>query len=519
MAVGIVHRSFAAECAVLVQVFVSAKMINGFSGCLKGEMMAQHQQTKSITKILAQISFILWLSSFGMVQFYSDYQPIMVFDTLIFLFFAWLYSPAYWAIYANVFYLWVFLYSEEEKRAYRASIIMIVLGFLVLGLSETLRNQAFFQFSLLSTMLSVQELKLDAWGYGIFIWLFSLVLLFGSVWDKRPFRSYLKTLMPYFVPFLLMMATTWLYKQYQWTQANLYERHRHLPSQAAFGVFQPSGERYEHLPFPETLPNLDVPLEVEGDIILKNYFHRSLSYPHLEAGSNIFALPNVFLYQGYQISKVSWAYILIEKSNIQPNYRYRIEDKGNQRLRLSLYDVKQGREIWFSEAHSEYDTRVFNSMHTLFQQKLPQVPAREPMPKQAYFDTDCPIEPTPAPLFQNRQNLGYIRLDNKLTGFSYGDSDIYRTLCQENMIVLLEPDYADEKLIRFNASIIQRNNIHTWANFGFYENLPPEVLQLNEKYHRNFIQYIQSVQLNERGLILKHELGETVLPLRYTYTF
>lgn len=354
-------------------------------------------------KILMIGSIILWVISLPMIGFYADTTYFGLF-ILSLIPFAWLGLPAGLAVYANFFYWWIVFSLMLNQKPKTSILFMVGLALLTITLREVPRGES-------GSMATVY-----AWGYGAFVWGFAIILMAGAVWDTRPFYSIKQILAPYFIAFLVILLSLFGLKYWQWSNANIYEKERYFPDkQVAFGVFTPSGIHYENQPFPKDLPNTNILLELEtdSDIELLEYrsFPEGFAEPRLVVGNQNFELPNQFLYNGYKISKARNFY-LIEKSNIQSIYRYRIQNIANDKLRLSLYNNKEQSEIWYSEVDKNRHINIFEKqISTVFKQ--PEYPLSKTTFIQQYNFTDpCPIEILPKGL--NKGDAKYLQVDNKL---------------------------------------------------------------------------------------------------------
>lgn len=450
-------------------------------------------------KVLMISSIILWFISLPMVGFYADADYFGWFILLLSPL-AWIGLPAGLAVYANFFYWWIVFSLMLNQKPKTSILFMVGLALLTITLREVPRGES-------GSMATVY-----AWGYGAFIWVFAIILMAGAVWDTRPFYSIKQILAPYFIAFLVILLSLFGLKYWQWSNANIYEKERYFPDkQVAFGVFTPSGIHYENQPFPKDLPNIDTPIEVEGNVILHKYH---IDLPSLNAGHQYFSLPDQFLYRGYKISKIDrvdriGGFYIIEKSNVQPFYRYQIQEIGNEKLRLSLYDLKQQREIWYGEANKDKNIATFDKqIKGLFKTSEYSLPNKILIPKSVNFTHNCPTYPIPPEL--NQGDTIYLQLDDKLTWMSKNHSKLF---CQDNIALLIYEVYNDPYPY-IVSNIIQRDNLIELAWYEIRTDKQPELQKLYQKYPNNFISHIQSASLSENGLIIRSEFGETLLPIK-----
>lgn len=438
-------------------------------------------------KTLANFSVVLWAISLLLVGFHArdTWYGLMI---LLFSPLAFLGGLGGLAAYANWFYWWVCLRLALRKQPFIATFLMMGLALLTLVFEEPLGASGSYA--------SVQY-----WGYGAVVWGFSLLVMAAAVWDKRLFHSRKQVLKPYMIVFVAMMLGLFGLKLWQWQHANIYERKQYLPFQAAFGMFKPSGEHFVHNPFPENLPHTDVPLEVVGDIVFSSTL---LTTASIQVGEQNFKLPNVFLYQGHKIINTSH-YFIVEKSDIQAKYRYRVENMGNEKARLSLYDVAQQKEIWHSEESLKKYERLFDAqIKTVFRQPEYKEPAKQSLPPKATFTETCPIAPAP------NLTTYALRWDNKVSFF---ETERYLTLfCQDNMVLVMNVgDWSHLMAYPREIYVLQRDNM---AYLGIFQLSAQadnkELKRLFSKYKPNIVPHIQSIELNGQDLLMKHEFGTTL---------
>lgn len=450
-------------------------------------------EEKTVSSILLRYSIILWFVSVLLVGFYTTAPSESYFFgwfILMLMPFAWLLVAGGWAVYANLFYWWYVVRLRSGKSPQVSIWLMIFFALQTFLLREVPRGT------------SGADDDVIAWGYGAFLWGFALILLAGTAWDKRKFRSHWHTIKPYLIVFASILAATFTLKYWQWQHANIYERKQYLHILAAFGVFKPSGVHYAHNPFPANLPHTDVPLEVDGEIVFSNWYPTVAS---IQVGEQNFKLPNVFLYQGHKITNTSH-YFIVEKSDIQAKYRYRVENMGNEKARLSLYDVAQQKEIWHSEESLKKYERLFDAqIKTVFRQPEYTEPATQSLPPQAMFTETCPVAPSP------NLTTYALRWDNKVSSF---ETTHYLTLfCQDNMVLVMKAGYSFESNHRYPEKIylMQRDNIKYLGIFQLSEESKnQEFTQLFFKYKRDIVPHIQSIELNGQDLLMKHEFGTTL---------
>lgn len=447
-------------------------------------------------KTLMTSSIILWVISLPMIGFYADTTYFGLF-ILMLIPLAWIGLPAGLAVYANLFYWWAGFVLSTEKKPDFSTLLMIGLASLTFFLRGV-------------PLGSGGTATVYAWGYGAFVWGFAIILMAGAVWDTRPFYSIKRTLAPYFITFLVILLALFGLKYWQWSNANIYEREDYFPNkQVAFGVFTPSGIHYENQPFPKELPNNHQLIEIKTDNTIDLSEHREFNVtfgePQLRLHHQIIKLPNQFLYQGYKISKADNFYI-IEKSDIQPIYSYHIQTINSEKIRLSLHDIKQQREIWYSEMNPNRHIDIFkNQLNSLFHQ--PQYPIPKTTFVQEYNFTDhCPIEPFPKEL--NQGDTKYLQVDNKLIPVRSDDKKLF---CQNNNMALIE--YLHGSLY---VNIIQRDNFVKLlsTNILIRDHSELQALYDVNKSKSEFLTYIYSAHLTKDGILLRHKNGETLLPIK-----
>lgn len=488
--------------------------------------MEKHQTNQSLPKeephyngTLLLCSIIVWFVSLAMVGFYHGNTAYFGIGILLLSPIAWIALPAGLAVYANTAYWTAIILIKAKKKPDSCLIIMLILSFLTLGLSETSIRLAPYlaPFGLDNDKLSGSTL-----GYGALVWWFSFSLLIGAVWDKRKNISKFKILLPYFGAFLAVICASLFYKNYQWEHANTNERARYLPKFSAFALgFKPSGIEYR-LP-PTHLPNNHLPVEINPD--------RDVELNMLNSEFKIekyFYLPESFIYQGYKISRPyqnSDTYI-IEKSPIQAVYRYDVVKTKDNQARQSIFDIQQNKEIWYgdvnlnkSEIYPNFNFRI----EKLFSQPLPkEQDIRVTLPTTGKWTPSCSIQPIPDEAMfllysftKNRYDEydetkireNFIYLDNKIVNFFQPEnSHLY---CNAHFILELQIDISHATI-----RVYQSDSFIKIANLQF--NLPDntsnlEFKNLYKKYKKKSAENIQSIELTEQGWLLKHEFGETLL--------
>lgn len=453
-------------------------------------------------KKLIIISLILWVISLFMngfyTGFYTDNKPFIGYEILGYSFAAFLLPPIGWAVYANFTYLIAALKLLSDKEAPLSPALTLILMSLTFSKRE-LSNRIFIDADIIS------------YGYGMFLWMFALILLIAAAWDKRKSRSFITYSLPYFTLFFIVASGLFYNKYQQWQMANIDERTRYLPAGAAIGLFQPSGIEYH--PLPKQLPNNNGLVEIETNL---NY---NLIYNEIKNKYFSFYLPETFLYNGYQITPSSTVFAIPNKT--QANYRYRIylaPSHSNEKPRavVSIYDTVNQKEIWHNDviltpSGREYP-RFDDEIKALFKFKEPELPDKMILPAQAQFTSACPVKPLPielTPLIQNNSQ-GFINLDGRISKLNQSKTEYL--FCNDDMVLVLN---IDSHQFKFNAKILQRNNF----NYSVHFTLPNQSEDDNKILYKLFKLYknrhkqqmVHSIDLNGKELLLRHELGSTLL--------
>lgn len=481
--------------------------------------MKKHQIRKSsrqeafhYNKALFLSSIIFWFASLLMVGFYS-YEVFFGIGILLLLPIAWISPPAGLAVYANIFYWFAVLFLLRNKKPKISLYLMVILALFTFTLREIPYGES-------GNMASVH-----IWGYGAFVWGFALILLIGAVKDRRQNYSALEILLPYFSVFLAIISATLFYKNYQWKHANTDERKRYSSYFSQFSSFaprfKPSGIEYR--PPPTHLPNNHLPVEIspDRDVELDMLYNKFKIEKY-------FHLPESFIYQGYKISQPyqnSDTYI-IEKSPIQAAYRYDVVKTKDNQARQSIFDIQQNKEIWYSDVKLN-ESKIYPNFNLeiaeLFSQPLPKKQDIEvTLPTTGKWTSSCSIQPIPAEAIfllysftKNRYHKynetkireNFIYLDNKIINFfQLKNSHLY---CNAHFILELQIDISHATI-----RVYQSDSFIKIANLQF--NLPDntsnlEFKNLYKKYKKKSAENIQSIELTEQGLLLKHEFGETLL--------
>lgn len=414
-------------------------------------------------KILLICSGILWLASLVMVGFYcensANSEPIFGWHILTTMLYAWIIIIPYGAVYANIFYFIAFISCmwNTKKDPNVSTVLMLILA----------------TFTCFVSYVPVLEGKLEitAWGYGAFVWGFSLILLAGAAWDKRSFRSFIRILLPYLSVFAIIMLKVCFIKYSQWQHANDEERQKYLPLGAAFGVMPPPPPPPPPPPLPRELPNNSKPLEVVGDIdIGHQYFSLFSKEARVE-----FQLPDIFLYKGYLVDQ-RFRSITFTPSTLQANYRYQIESHDKKNATESLYDVVNQQTIWSNKIENVSDknveSRFGSEIRNLF--PIPKVEGSKELPKEIVFTEKCPLKPIPDEL-KNIQGYGRsfedwqaIHLDNRVI-YEFHMSKNDRLICHPDWV--LQSDNGYRTWIHY---LYQRNPFHKIAIYEIeVAKLPP----------------------------------------------
>lgn len=480
--------------------------------------MKKHQIRKSsrqeafhYNKALFLSSIIFWFASLLMVGFYS-YETFFGIGILLLLPIAWISPPAGLAVYANIFYWFAVLFLLRNKKPKISLYLMVILALFTFTLREIPYGES-------GNMASVR-----IWGYGAFVWGFALILLIGAVKDRRQNYSALEILLPYFSVFLAIISATLFYKNYQWKHANTDERQRYFPKFSAFAPgFKPSGIEYR--PPPTHLPNNHLPVEISPDRDVElGVFNSEFKI------EKYFYLPESFIYKGYQISRPyqdSNTYI-IEKSSIQAAYRYDVVKIKDNQARQSIFDIQQNKEIWYSDVNLN-QSKIYPDFNfeikKLFGQSLPkEQDIKVTLPTTGKWTSSCSIQPIPADamflLYSLKKNKydkydetqireNFIYLDNKIIELDQNNtSHLY---CNADVILELNIGQSEVR-----SKFYHRNTLISPYQFEFEFRLtdnpfPPELQKLYDKYKGDSAKKIQSIELTEQGLLLKHEFGETLL--------
>lgn len=452
-------------------------------------------ESKRATKnILIITSIILWFISLPMVGFHADADYFGLFILLLAPL-AWIGLPAGLAVYANLFYWWVGFVLFIEKKPDFSVLLMIGLAsltFFLRGVPLGNGNTA----------------MVYAWGYGAFVWGFALILMAGAVWDTRPFYSIKRTLVPYFITFLVILLALFGLKYWQWSNANTDERERYFPKGSAFGVFVPSGIPYNP---PPKLSNNDVPIEVVGDL------HKHYEI-HLKAGEVEFSLPDMFIYQGYLVD-IRGKELVFTPTNIKAKYRYQVNAINNNRGKQYLYDNRTNKVIWESELKFydgiykypdfDYDIiKLFNAP------KWEYVPPKKP--KYSSFGTQCPIQPIPDSLKHlDFLNKYFLHLDNQIRFFIFEEYKNPGLFCNNDLVLKIEirKTKLSSEQIGFDVHtyIYRRSDLRKITELYFSQNdATSNNHKILKQHQENFINAIQRIELKENQVIIKYPSGQVV---------
>lgn len=439
-------------------------------------------------RVLLIASLAVWFISLLLPAFYvSRNGAAWGWIILMLMPVAWFIVPAGLAVYANLFYAYAVIRFFSGKKPHISIIIMLLLAALTFTLREVPQG------------LSGHWSSVYAWGYGALVWGYSLILLAGAAWDKQGSHRLFKFLLPYIIVFIGIACGITALKMHQWQQFNVYERAKYLTPLTAFTLVQPSGIHYVYQKLPNTLPNLDIPLGVDGKIVLNTHDN---ARAFIELANSYFELPNVFLYQGYKITNAK-RFFIVEKSDIQAAYRYQIENKGNNKVRLSLYDIPQGQEIWSSEEELDRDEHfVDKEIPNLFRQPESIEPEKKPMPSKIILTEACT-----APAFPSLKSKG-LYLGNQVTFFDKEDHQAL--LCNDDAALIISVKYHYHEPFFLKFYLIQRDGLHYWATYYLPDEMYDDKFKALFHTYPNMVEHIHSVETTTKGLLIKHEFGETL---------
>lgn len=310
---------------------------------LNDELLEQEQLERSkLGKILAIVSFLLWVISLGLVGLSFGDRGMRGLEILFAgILFGWM-NPMWWTVYSNVFYIYAQFSLLRGKIPEGSTSIMSFL-------SVALILNFFMDVSILRDE-SGSTSTVSSWGWGAFILLFSQFLLGLAVLllNQKISKKLSYCLISMVVVALggvgslgiwqRHQANDWEYETY-FSPKNGLDSDGFLPFEIAFTKATLSGLPY--VPFTEKLtPNATIELETlttmpefilkQGDIFPNAYWQN---------GKYLKKDPN----SSYKDVK----YIESKEVNIpKPSYSFRITQPKDKYLLCTLYDLKNGKIIY-----------------------------------------------------------------------------------------------------------------------------------------------------------------------------
>lgn len=480
-----------------------------------------------LTKILLICSFLSWLVFFftGVVDYDSTGLTIggMVMASLAFIipvmalsqpqnFAEFINSPPIIvAIYANIFYFaCLVLTCAGIKKADKSSTIFML-------------GTAAFIFSPELHKLVV------SWGYGAIAWGLALILLTIAAWVSHVHLSHRKIMVVLMMIFSGIVFGFWKLKQFkdwQWENATIEERKLYLRPYVAFGNFKSSGELKNALP--KQLPNNQLPVEITGNLYF--YAKRSQSYKEEVRWwyhEMPFDLPKVLLYQGYLVDMRHPDYTTFTPSQLQAAYRYQVQGNEKTQAVQSLHDIAKNQEIWRSDV-KELSPQMGGKSHNFDAEMIQLFPVPEltnstpdmDLPKHSVFKEICPVQAIPDVLKKTIAEEDALYLDNRI--FVSNKLLHYRMIgepslwCNERWVAFLEIDAnPKEQFYQFVVTIHQRHDFKRQGDFSLINKQNNQAniddFALLKKYGQQAHNHIHELEIKDDKLIIKHELGETVL--------
>lgn len=416
-----------------------------------------HDHRQRIRIILAGLSLLLWLLSLGLPGFYASGEDRVWLGLTIVLMgipFGWMAeSIGGYAVYANLFYVYVLVQTGRGKAVKLSVIAMLGLASLTVGFDR-------FMVSALPSYATVWS-----WGWGAVLWGMALLLLACAAWlPEEAGRRKVVVRMAGGVGLAVIAGLAGL-KAWQYRAANADERERYLPPLSAFSVAPFSGLPYR-LPPPLAIGKETV-FALQG--VLDGQLH--LSPDGAAAGYRIRQLPRSFQYGGFfwqYLAALPGFKLYLLQAERAADYRYGLVSRADHAEHV-LTDARSGEMLWqapvrmdgASGIYPDYDMDAWFNREEQGGAESALLPAQD-------FDESCPHAPFDAPDGIGNAIRWQGRILNMVNDEGYGNSfaaDYPLAFCSPHYALLIgHPVHAHGEL-RVQAMLFERASLRFLGEF------------------------------------------------------
>lgn len=408
---------------------------------------------------LLWLSLILYILSLTMVGFYQESTRMHGTEILLLgLLFGWLRDElGVVAVYANVFYWWAWIRAiRRGSKPYVVAAIMLLLAL------------QFVNFHSVRTLPDAGAIYVDSWGWGVVVWMVSIILLFINTYFSRPKLAYSLVCLVLFG----ISVSIYTIRTQQWEQANIDERKRYLHAGVAWSQHKFSGMPY--IPVPDNLSiSSDTVFELQGD--WRGNLQLQDKLPTRFQADGYFWQPNHYNH-GFDFGGISMYLLTPSKP---ADYIYRVQPLSSHQVQYSLLDGRNNKILWQADAKAEsergsnlypkYDMQtVFGRYNQLFTSKDKQISQQQMnwdldlLPET--FSQACPYR-----LIQNDKVKNLIEWQGKQLhivdnhGFysgSYPFAEEPHAYCSEHYAFLFwQPKLIRGNFIKFDAILFERSTL------------------------------------------------------------